>query len=412
MNIIYKNYQDLIENKFNILSPLFVHEFNLNNINKNNKEQDTGVYFRYQEQNKKFPNIICDLSDVERKTNIMREYLFNIIYPNVKYGYNHYIHLNRIYRFTTNGRTFIIQILFKSITDGDYEDDPVNEYYIFIFECFKNIDQLLSTIDPSFRHKILGSIDFLKQLNEEIYVFITYRDIVCEHDINMRSGYNKYKLFMNESGLSRKYLKYYGNYLITSDAYRRQNFLSILYLIYGIIMKEVECIYDVNDKGVEYAKFIILQLYNATRFSHKKCPYCQLGYRIAKKGAYVDNQQYLTKYNEETQQKIIQNKDIYRLTDEYYIKNISVNNVDSVKNIHSIESHYFNPSQRQLDIEILQKIEKSGTDKLGNQLVLDNNQELVKRIRDDLSSLNNKRFIIMDYDELLNYLDYPIDYNK
>ena len=409
MNIIYKNNQDLVDYKFNILSPLFVHELNLNYINKNNKEQDTGVYFRYKGKNKKFPNIICDLSEVERRTNIMREYLFNIIYPNVKYGYNGYIHLNRIYRFTTNGRTFIIQILFKSITDGDYEDDPINEYYIFIFECFKNVDQLLSTIDPLFHHKIKDSIDFLRQLNEEIYVFITYRDIVCEQDINRMPGHKKYKFFMNESGLSTKYIKYYGNYLITSNAYRRQNFLSILYLIYGIIMKEVECIYDVNDKGVEYAKFIILQLYNATGFGHEKCPYCQLGYRIAKKGAYDSNQQYLTNYNQQTQQKIIQNKDIYRLTDEYYMKNISVGNVTSIQ---SIEAHYYNPSHRQLDIDILQKIEESGTDKLGNQLVLDNNQELVKRIRDDLSSLINKRFIIMDYDELLNELDYPIDYNK
>jgi len=207
----------------------------------------------------------------------------------------------------------------------------------------------------------------------------------------------------------RKGVKYYGNYLITSNAYRRQNFLSILYLIYGIIMKEVECIYDFNDKRVEYAKFIILQLYNATGFSHEKCPYCQLGYRIAKKGAYDSNQQYLTNYNQQTQQKIIQNKDIYRLTDEYYLKNINVRNADN--KIHSIASHYFNPSHRELDIDILHKIKKSGTDKLGNQLVLDNNQELVKRIRDDLSSLINKRFIIMDYDELLNDLDYPIDYN-
>lgn len=409
MNTIYRSKKDLITYNFNLLLPLFVHEFDLSKINFDNDEQDTGVYFRYQGKNKKFPNIICDLSEVERRTNIMKEYLSNIILPYVKNGYDNYIHLNRIYRFTTNGRTFIIQILFKSITEGDWEDDPINEYYIFIFECFKNVDIMLSTIDSTFHHKIKGSIEFLRQLNEEIYVLVTYRDIVCEQDINMMRRHNKYKLFLNESGLSQKYLKYYGNYLITSNAYRRQNFLSILYLIYGLIMREVECIYDVNEKGIEYANFIILQLYNATGFSHKKCPYCQLGYRLAKKGPYNSNNQYLTNYNEETQQKIIQNKDIYRLTDEYYLKNINVRNANK---IHSIESHYFNPSQRQLDTYTLQKIEEAGPDKLGNQLVLENNQEFVERICNDLRSLNNKRFIITDYYELLNELDYLIEYTK
>jgi len=205
MNTIYRTEQDLKKIcDLDLLLPLFVHDIDLNKINYDNVEQDTGVYFRYKGNNKKFSNIICDLSEVERKKNIMREYLFNIVLPYVKY--KQYIHLNRIYRFKTNGRTFLIQILFKSITDGDYEDDPINEYYMFIFECFKNVDQLLSTIDPLFHHKIKDSIDFLRQLNEEIYVFITYRDIVCEHDINMRSGYKKYKLFLNESGLSQKYL--------------------------------------------------------------------------------------------------------------------------------------------------------------------------------------------------------------
>jgi hypothetical protein len=338
-------------------------------------------YFKWNGKNTSYPNIIIDLNEeLAHGVDLLKQY--KEILKNVND-----IKFNKIYRIKLENRTFIIQILYS-----------VNEYYyVFIFECFQNVDKYLELFGDIIQNKSNeNKIDFLRILNNEIYVLVCYRDITI---IKIQKEKNP-TLFVNETGLYKKILTYYGDYLMTSTAYYRNNMLSILFLLYGIILKEVEGIYDKNKQGVYYSDFIVLELLNATYIGHENCPYCQLGFRLAKKDSIEDciteNPKLLNNLNSNFKNKLITNKDILCLTNEY--KQIRFNTINPSK-LHSTKRHYFNPSHHQLDQYVLQKMMESNKDNLGINLV--KKTDLVQRITEDLRQSKN-RFLISKFDKFID----------
>lgn len=393
MNNIIESKNDLIGYHFK--NPLFIHNFDLSPILSDDIElsQNTINRFIYEGKLSIFPKILIDINDSEKDIGtykIMKEYVKNIYYDFMNFGIKNYILLNRIYRIKYEDRTFMIQILYKKITQS-YTD----RYYIFIFECFKTIDDYLEFTSNKNQPLDQNQLRLLSTLNQsEYYVFVAYRDINCQ-----TIQYDA--IFSNDSDTYMKVISYYGDYLMTSIPYTRNNILSILYVIYGIILDQLENIYEYNIQGEQYANFIILELYNATVFDHKDCPYCKLGFKLSVKGFDVNKHINQLKYfNEETKRKIITNKDIQRLSNKYYLKNLprfDPSNPDY--NLHSTGQHYFNPAHYKLDDYVYEKIIKTGPGKLGNDLVLKTN--LVHIIRSDLERVNSKQLLISNYIDLL-----------
>jgi len=397
MNYIIKSRDELLDYNKSKSITMLVHNFDLRTLESINEEdKDTGDYFKWGGKNTKFPHILVDTTNYEKEynENILRVYITNLFNNIVIDSIKNYIILNRIYRFKVENRTFIIQILFKKI--GTNLRTRTRKFFIFIFECFENIDTYLQTIDPKYHLKDTESINFLRSLNNEIYTLVCYRDIL--------STFDEYsQLFFNETGLYNKVLTYYGAYLMTADAYRRHNFLSVLFYIYGIILKESERIYLINSYGYSYSDFIILQLTDATSLKHTDCPYCKLGFRYAKKGLNDSNNELISNYNQETKTKIIQNKDIYRLTNKYYCKILTQNNISQ---LHCSIDHFMNPSTTHLDVYVLDKIKESyklDHSRLGNKLVME--CDLLEKISYDLRELHTKRLLIFDYIDFIEDCD-------
>lgn len=374
---------------FNELNQNDIVNFCINNKSLSDIDISNKTEYSFTKTCKKFPNTIVDLLNTKKSnTNILMKYIWNIL-DNAS-PENSSILLNRIYRFKlNNGREFIIQILFV---------DNIKSYWTFIFEYFENINQYLQNYQSYYgerRVQILdtNSIEFLRLTKEEICVCVSYRDFKGSkiEDIYHKSEYHGYA---NDTGIYYKSFNYTETYLMTSDAYTRNNFLSILFLLYGMVLKYIEQIYDYNNYGIPYSQFIILSCINATGIEHKKCPYCQLGFTLARKGLITKNKQLYNVYSNNLYQngqslrnKLIQNKDIKRIDN-----NLKFVELQNNTNIYSTSLHYFNPAKHELDKVVYDIILTSkGKGKLGIDLVLET--DFIDVITSDLISLREKNYI-------------------
>jgi len=363
--------------------------------------------YSFTKNGDKFPNVIIDLHDTkEVGRNILMTYVWDIFDKENMNKDNTNILLNRIYRFKLdNEREFIIQLLFNQMT---------NKYWIFIFEYFENIDSYISNFKSYYginRVQIFdeNTIEFLRLSNQEISVCVAYRDIKSElfqiFSNSLRKRKSRIFGFSNDTGIYYKQYEYTEDFLITSDLYVRNNFLSVLFLLYGLILKYVEKIYDKNNNGVLYSDFILLGLINATGIKHTSCPYCQLGFRTARKGLIKENEPLCNGFR--VKNKLIENKDIRRISNDLFLADFTKTNKSNIYDT-STSSHYFNPAKHKLDevvYRIIEKEKEKGKLKLGINLVLDTN--FMKIIMDDLLSLKQTNFLNKEFIESIK--DYTLE---
>lgn len=361
------------------------------------KDKTNKTNYSFTENGDKFPNVIIDLQDTkEVGRNILMTYVWDIFDNENMNKDNTNILLNRIYRLKYE-REFIIQLLFNKMT---------NKYWIFIFEYFGNIDSYISNFNSYYGNRVQifdeNTIDFLRLSKQEICVCVAYRDIKSElfqiYSNSLRKKKSRIFGFSNDTGIYYKQYEYTEDFLITSDLYVRNNFLSVLFLLYGLILKYVEKIYEKNNNGVLYSDFILLGLINATGIKHTSCPYCQLGFRVAKKGLIKENEPLCNGYNSKS--KLIENKDIRRISNDLYLENFTKTNKSK---IYDTSIHYFNLAKHKLDevvYKIIKEVGKKG--KLGIDLVLQT--KFMDIIEEDLSSLKQCNFLNHDFiDSIKDY---------
>jgi hypothetical protein len=337
-------------------------------------------YFINLNEDKKYPNIIFDLhDDTETCAYVLREYRLKIV-ANI-----HQITMNRVYRCQLDDRIFYIQILFNDIK---------KMYNIFIFEYFENYDFVKS----KFKLKVNKLIDkFMSLIKKPIYMCVAYRDITIELTDDNE------KIFVENNSVFVKDYKYYGKYLMTSSIYQKQNILSLLFLLYGLILNDIELIYTKNKYGMEYNELFICKLINATKFKHTQCPYCKLGFRLAKMKIPTNKYKNITNldlYQPETKQLIQSNDKLYYINDEFYLENFNLFNPRH-NLVGDSEEHYFNPSLHNMFEFMYDKIIQSRPS-LTKSIVLDT--DLLQNIRNDIERLPNKHLLNSFYmDRMENY---------
>jgi len=415
--IIYKesknnipNFDEIIESDINYLfdcvnDKFFVYSFGLNqkldtsNVNIqlyiNSKEILDRDDFPIEESNKfinnnensKFPNVIIDFNnDNGEDIGLILDRYKKIILQQ-----SDVITMNRIYKvevqnFPSN-KIYYIQLLFNN---------RQNRYMIFIFEYFENYEHLTSQLESL---KDLYA-EYLNHMNSPIYVCIAYRDILSKDT-------DKYeKIFVQDTRVDFKKYIYYGTFLTTSTAYRRQNILSLLFYLYGSILRHVEQLYESNSHQMSYSELFILRLDNATSFKHTFCPYCKLGFKLAKKALPSENIALNNNINPESKQKVIQNKDLYYLNNEYTLKNINSKNRTEIFNLlytlQHIHLHYCNPRIVQLDTYIHEKLQTDNKNTITNSILFHTN--FFQMVNIDLSRNTRKHLINEKYiDEMNQY---------
>ena len=338
-------------------------------------------YFNNLNGNVKYPNVIFDLHQDEFIASLLREYKLKIL-ANIGD-----ITMNRVYRCEIDEGVFYIQILFN---------DTKKIYHIFIFEYFENYQSLKSKFNFN-TDKLIEQ--YLLLIQKPVYVCVAYRDIT----ITMTK--TSEKIFVEKDKVFYKEYKYYGNYLRTSSVYQGKNILSILFLLYGLVLNDIECINTINKFGMAYNELFIFKLINATGFSHTKCPYCKLGFRLAKMKIPSNRFRQITNlelYKPETQKLIKNNKSLYYTNNEFVLENFNIYRSEQ-RLIGDKEEHYLNPSLHNLSDIVYEKI-KTSRPSLAKKLVFDTN--LLENIKKDIDLLPNKH--------LLNslYMDKMENYNK
>ena len=333
------------------VNPIYI---NSNNISDNdNIEIDPKNYFMNNNQNFKFPNVIVDYNNDEgRDVALILDTYKEQILEKIKD-----ITMNRVYKIEQSGKVYYIQITFNSID---------KKYLIFIFEYFENYDQLILFKPP------LKDIyaEYLQLMNTPIYVCIAYRDI------ELNETNSNEKIFVQDKLIFYKEYRYYGNFLTTSTQYRHQYILYLLFYIYGLILRNIELIYDKNSFGMELNEYFVLRLDNATDIPHKHCPYCKIGFKLAKSYLPSNNNEVYNitnSLNLNTFKNIIANRDIYYLNNQYTLANLNYSNSNLLSNIHSYYIHYFNPSLTHLDTFIKNKLQSTNQTTIAYNIVFNSN---------------------------------------
>lgn len=351
------------------------------------KITDSSVYeleernhFHNGNSNFNYPNVIIDYNEQFRTSSdtalILDQYKDNIL------SESQFITLNRIFKVETNDSVYYIQILFNS---------SKQVYFIFIFEYFNTYSELLIKI-PDINANV-GR--YITNMNCPVYVCMAYRDIQLE-----TSRVNE-KIFISDRRFFYKKYIYYGNYLTTSNLYRRQNILSLLFFIYGIILKHYETLYETNEHGMEFNEFFICKLHNATNFTHKQCPYCKLGYKIAKRGLNQPENININNLNTENLNiytKLIENKDLYLLNNEYTLAEMNYKNPDQLEQIHSFYKHYLNPSTSKLDEIVYERVKETTEPHkitIAYQIMFETN--FIHDLVEDCQNNPNKNYLNMPY---------------
>jgi hypothetical protein len=379
-----------------LLDKYFIKSFGVNNssltsiyINSNNiLDNDTidinpNNYFINNNQNKKFPNVIIDYNNDEGRdiALILDTYKEQVLEKIDN------ITMNRVYKIELNGKIYYIQITFNT-------NDK--KYLIFIFEYFQDYEQLISH-KPYIRDIYA---EYIQLMETPIYVCIAYRDIELNNTNSDERIFVENNIYIF---LFYKEYRYYGNFLTTSTIYRRQNILYLLFYIYGLILRNIELIYEKNSFGMELSEYFVLKLDNATDIPHKNCPYCKVGFKIAKKYLPNNNNVDITNsVNLNTFQNIISNRDIYYLNNQYTLANLNYQNSSLLSNIHSYYIHYLNPSLRQLDTFVRNKLELTNQSTIAYNIVLNSN--FTENISQDLQNYQPKHLLNKDINaEFQNY---------
>lgn len=319
-------------------------------------------YFKNLNGNVKYPNVIFDLHQDEFIASLLREYKFEIL-ANIGE-----ITLNRLYRCNTDERVFYIQILFN---------DTKKIYHIFIFEYFENYQSLKSKFNFN-THKLIEQ--YLLLIQKPVYVCVAYRDITI--------GTTKAteKIFVEKDKIFYKEYKYFGNYLRTSSVYQGNNILSILFLLYGLILNDIECINTNNRFGIQYNELFICKLYDATGFSHTKCPYCKLGFRLAKMKIPSNRYNQITNldlYKPETNKLIQNNESLYYINNNFVLENLNKYRPEH-RQIGDTHKHYLNPSLHNLFDTVYKKMEQSRPS-LARKIIFET--DILDNIRRDIEKL-------------------------
>lgn len=335
-------------------------------------ELDPKNYFINNNQNFKFPNVIVDYNNDEgRDIALILDTYKEQILEKIKD-----ITMNRVYKIEQSGKVYYIQITFNSID---------KKYLIFIFEFFQNYDILIA--NKPFIKDIYA--EYLQLMNTPIYVCIAYRDI------ELNETNSNEKIFIENKLVYYKQYRYYGNFLTTSTQYRRQNILYLLFYIYGLILRNIELIYEKNTSGMELSEYYVLRLDNATDIPHKNCPYCKMGFKLAKSFLPDNNNGNITNsVNLNTFKNIIANRDIYYLNNQYTLANLNYSNSSLLTNIHSYYIHYLNPSNRQLDIYVKNKLETTNQTTIAYNIVFNSNFD--ENIIQDLQRYQPKHLLNKD----------------
>lgn len=387
-----------IQKTFN--SPICIHS-NTNKLITNNNETD--FIFENGNDNTQSPNVVIDYNNDEGRDLylILKTYRRAFLKP---YHITHKITLNRIYSFETISARYYIQIIFN---DSSNE----SKYYIFIFEYFDNYENLIKK-----HKKLIPCIgNYLTLMNSPIYVCVAYRDIqlnLANKDENI--FVEKIPNEINPK-VFYKLVKYYGDFLTTSTAYRNQNILSVLFLVYGLILTNLELIYDKNPNQMIYSDFILLKLENATSFEHSYCPYCKLGYRIVNKTVPHNKVNLLNINNIDLKKSIGSNVDLIYSNDTYYLKNTQFinkcmvnrvmpsNNTSSPCNIvasHIKDNfiHYINPSTYKIEDIAIDKI-RGKPNTIAFDLL---NHDIVNVISTDLRNIQSKNLLNQHFLHIFN----------
>jgi len=152
--------------------------------------------------------------------------------------------------------------------------------------------------------------------------------------------------------------------------------LYLLFYIYGLILRNIELIYDKNSFGMELNEYFVLRLDNATDIPHKHCPYCKIGFKLAKSYLPSNNNEVYNitnSLNLNTFKNIIANRDIYYLNNQYTFANLNYSNSSLLSNIHSYYIHYFNPSLTHLDTFIKNKLQSTNQTTIAYNILFNSN---------------------------------------
>lgn len=334
-------------------------------------------FFNNHNGNVKYPNVIFDLHQDEYIASLLIEYKSKIL-KNIRE-----LTMNRIYCCKTDEGVFYIQILFN---------DNKKIYHIFIFEFFENYHSLKS----KFNFNVDSLIEkFLLLINKPVYVCVAYRDIT----IALTKGSEK--IFVEKNKVFYKEYKYYGNYLMTSSVYQKKNILSLLFLLYGLVLNEIECINIVNQFGMAYNELFVCKLINATKFRHKDCPYCKLGFRLSKMTIPSNRYRQITNlelYKQETKKLIQNNKRLYYINNDFVLENLNKYRPEQ-RLIGDEEEHYLNPSLHNLFDTVYDKM-KTSRPSLAKKIVFET--DLLDNISRDIDRLPNKHLLNSLYMDKMN----------